>query len=264
MRAAAEERPAQRALLGISALLFMGSALTTFRWSTSMSAMGGLAMPGGWTMSMMWMRMPGQTWPGMAASFLEMWTVMMTAMMLPSLSPMLWRYRLAVATTGGARLGRLTATVGTAYLVVWTVFGLIAFLTGLSLASLVMQRPDVARVVPMAIGAAVLFAGILQLSEWKARHLVRCRESPGAVGMLSADAGTAWRHGLRIGLHCCGSSMSLMMALLAIGVMDLRAMVAAGGAIAAERLALRGQVVSRVVGALLVAAGLYLVARGYP
>ena len=44
-------------------------------------------MPGGWTMSMVWMRMPGQTWPGAAASFLGMWVVMMVAMMLPSLAP---------------------------------------------------------------------------------------------------------------------------------------------------------------------------------
>jgi len=51
--------------------------------------MGEMPMPGGWTMSMAWMRMPGQTWPGAAASFLGMWIVMMVAMMLPSLVPML-------------------------------------------------------------------------------------------------------------------------------------------------------------------------------
>jgi hypothetical protein len=33
-----------------------------------MSAMGEMAMPGGWTMSTAWMRMPGQTWAGAAAS----------------------------------------------------------------------------------------------------------------------------------------------------------------------------------------------------
>ena len=42
---------------------------------------------------MAWMRMPGQTWPGAAASFLGMRVVMMVAMMLPCLVPMLWRYR---------------------------------------------------------------------------------------------------------------------------------------------------------------------------
>jgi len=57
---------------------------------------------------MAWMRMPGQTWPGAAASFLGMWVVMMVAMMLPSLVPMLWRYRQAVGRTGDPRLGRLT------------------------------------------------------------------------------------------------------------------------------------------------------------
>jgi predicted metal-binding membrane protein len=38
-----------------------------------------------------------------------MWVVMMVAMMLPSLVPMLWRYRHAVGRTGETRLGRLTA-----------------------------------------------------------------------------------------------------------------------------------------------------------
>ena len=53
-------------------------------------------MPGGWSMSMAWMRTGEQTWPGVAASFLGMWAVMMMAMMLPSLVPMLGRYREAV------------------------------------------------------------------------------------------------------------------------------------------------------------------------
>jgi predicted metal-binding membrane protein len=83
-----------------------------------MSAMGGMTMPGGWTMSMAWMRMPGQTWPGAAASFLGMWLVMMVAMMLPSPVPMLSRYRQAVGRTGGRRLGRLTALAGVGYFVV--------------------------------------------------------------------------------------------------------------------------------------------------
>jgi predicted metal-binding membrane protein len=53
---------------------------------------GSDADAGGWTMSMAWMRMPGQTWPAATASFLGMWVVMMVAMMLPALVPMLQRY----------------------------------------------------------------------------------------------------------------------------------------------------------------------------
>ena len=126
----------ERTFFGVSALLFAASVVVTIVSCASMSAMTGMPMPGGWTMSMTWMRMPGQTWPGAAASFLGMWVVMMMAMMLPSLVPMLRRYREAVGTTaGGARLGWLTALVGAGYFSVWTVFGTAAFALGVALAT---------------------------------------------------------------------------------------------------------------------------------
>jgi predicted metal-binding membrane protein len=136
-------------------------------------------MPGGWTMSMAWMRMPGQTWPGAAASFLGTWVVMMVAMMLPSLVPMLLRYRQAVGRTDETRLGRLTALVGVGYFFVWTVFGMAAFPLGVALAAVEMQQPALARAVPIAVGVVVLIAGALQLTAWKARHLACCRAAPG-------------------------------------------------------------------------------------
>ncbi len=143
-------RASQQAFLGVSALLFVVSAAVTIVWGASMSAMGGMPMPGGWTMSMAWMRMPGQTWPRAAASFLGMWIVMMVAMMLPSLVPMLRRYRQAVGNahetgeTGQPRLGRLTALVGVGYFFVWTVFGMAAFPLGVALAAIEMRVPAVA------------------------------------------------------------------------------------------------------------------------
>ena len=124
---------------GVSALLFAVSTAITIVGCASMSAMGEMPMPGGWTMSMTWMRMPGQTWPGAAASFLGMWVVMMVAMMLPSLVPMLWRYRKAVDRTGETRLGRLTALVGLGYFFVWTAFGMAAFPLGVALTAVEMQ-----------------------------------------------------------------------------------------------------------------------------
>ena len=39
-----------------------------------------MAMPGGWTMSLVWMPMPGQTWAGTGGRFVAMWLVMMVAM----------------------------------------------------------------------------------------------------------------------------------------------------------------------------------------
>src|SRR5689334_17779191 len=79
------ERPSQRAFFSASVLLFAASAAVTVFWCASMSDMSDMPMPGGWTMSMTWMQMPGRTWLGTAASFLAMWIVMMVAMMLPSL-----------------------------------------------------------------------------------------------------------------------------------------------------------------------------------
>jgi predicted metal-binding membrane protein len=245
------ERASQRAFFGISALLFAASAALTIVWCASMSGMDG--MP--------WMRMPGQTWPGAAASFLGMWVVMMVAMMLPSLVPMLWRYRQAVGRTGETRLGRLTALVGAGYFFVWTVFGMVAFPLGVALAAVEMQLPALARVVPIAAGVVVLIAGSVQLTARKAHHLACCREAPGRGRMLPADAGTAWRHGLRLGLHCAHCCFGLMAIVLVIGTMDLRAMAVVTAAITVERVAPAGELVARAIGAVIVGAGLVLIAR---
>jgi predicted metal-binding membrane protein len=98
------QQASQRTFFGISALLFAASTAVTIVWCGSMSAMGEMPMPGGWSMSMTWMLMPGQTWLDTAASFLGMWVVMMVAMMLPSSVPMLWRYRRAVGWVSEVRL----------------------------------------------------------------------------------------------------------------------------------------------------------------
>jgi predicted metal-binding membrane protein len=190
------------------------------------------------------MPMSGQTWLGAAASFLGMWVVMMVAMMLPSLVPALWRYR-------QAGLGRLTALVGVGYFFVWTVFGMAVFPLNVALA----------RAVPIAVGVVVLMAGFLQLSAWKARHLACCREAPGQGSTLAADAGTAWRHGLRLGVHCTKCSVGLMLTLLVIGVMDLRMMAVVAVAITVERLAPAGERVARATGIVVVGTGLFLIAR---
>jgi predicted metal-binding membrane protein len=246
---------------GVSALLFTASAALTTTWCASMSAMGEMAMPGGWTMSMVWMRMPGQTWPGAAASFLGMWIVMTMAMMLPSLIPMLWRYRQTVVGAGETRLGRLTTLVGFGYFFVWTVFGTAVFPLGVALAEIAMQQPTLARAVPIAVGMVVLIAGALQFTAWKAHHLTCCREAPGRERRLPADAGTAWRHGLRLGLHCSYCCAGLTAVLLVIGVMDVRVMAVVTAAITAERLAPAGERAARVIGAHVIAAGFFLIAR---
>jgi predicted metal-binding membrane protein len=256
------ERASRRAFLGAAALLAGASAAVTIDWCASMSAMGGMPMPGGWTLSMMWMRMPGQTWTGAAASFVGMWDLMMVAMMLPSLVPMLWRFRLAaVGRTGGMRLGSLISLAGAGYFLVWTLFGVAAFALGLALAQIATQQPAVARVVPIAAAVVVLTAGFIQFSAWKARHLIRCRDVSWCGRGFSSAASIAWRHGLRLGVHCVCACSGLMAILLSLGVMDVRAMTVVTAAISAERLAPAGERVARGTGAVAVVAGMILIAR---
>jgi len=223
--------------------------------------MNGMIMPAGWTMSMMWMRMPGQSWAGTAASFLAMWIAMMVAMMLPSLVPTLSRHRTAMRRGGRLHATRLTALVGVGYFAVWAAFGLIVFSFGVALAAIAMRQPQVARVAPIAAGTVVLFAGLLQRTPWKSRQLALCRESPAPAHALPADIRTAWRHGVCLGLHCCGSCAPLTAVMLVAGLMDLRVMAAITAAITAERLAPDGMRVGRAIGVVVIVAGLVLMAR---
>jgi predicted metal-binding membrane protein len=255
------ERTSQQAFFGTSALLFVASATLTTVWCGAMSAMREMPMPGGWTMSMAWMPMSGQTWVGAAASFVGMWAVMMVAMMLPSLVPTLWRYRQTVGGTGETRLSWLTALVAMGYFCVWILCGAAVFPLGATLAEIEMQQPTLARVVPITVGVVVVIAGALQFTAWKAHHLACCREALGQGGMLSADAGTAWRHGLHLGLHCTYGCAGLTAILVVTGIMDLRVMALVPAAITAERLALNSHRVARAIGVVVVGAGLLLIAR---
>jgi predicted metal-binding membrane protein len=208
--------------------------------------MAGMPMPGGWEMSMAWMRMPGQTWAGAAASFLWMWTVMMVPMMLPALVPMLARYRRTIGPRGGARRAALTAVVAAGYFFVWTALGALVFPVGAALA---------------AVGGVLLAAGALQWTRWKARQLACCRRDPLGGGAPPASGSAAWRHGLRLGVRCARCCVGLTVVLLVVGVMDLRAMIAVGGAVTLERLAPAGECFARAIGVVVVSAGVLLLAR---
>jgi len=227
----------ERAFLATSALLFIASAAGTIVLCRSMS--GGMAMPGGWTMSMAWMRMPAQTWLGAAAMFTLMWVTMMLAMMLPSLAPILRHLR-------GRRW-----LVAAAYFFVWTILGLVAYTIGIALAAAEMRVPGLARAVPAATAFVLLLAGLVQITPWKAQHLACCRvvDVPMAPGVRGA-----WNEGIRLGVHCILCCSGLIIVLLVLGVMNLAVMVLVSAAISIERLAPRPEIVARVIGIVVIAA----------
>jgi predicted metal-binding membrane protein len=200
------------------------------------------------------MPMAGQLRPAAAAAAVCIWIAMMVAMMLPSLAPTLWRYRLAFERSGGKRPASLTALVGAGYLFVWSAFGIAALPLGNMMAALT-------RAVPIAAGVIVLIAGAMQFTAWKAHHLACCRREARHGCSLPRSAGTALRSGVRLGLHCSYCCAGFTATLLVAGDMGLRAMTIATVAITAERLAPHGEHVARTIGMVAVCAGVLLIAR---
>jgi predicted metal-binding membrane protein len=257
-----QQRVRAGAWIGVAALLFCMATTLTIAICTSMSSKGGTPMPGGWTMSMAWARLCGQTWPGAAASFIAMWSAMSVAMMLPALMPALARCRAAAAEgQGAARAEWFALLLGSGYFTVWITLGVALYPLGAGLAALALRVSVVARAVPFAAAVIVLMAGAFQFGASKARYLACCRAALPQTFARGSGAGIAWRHGLRLGWHCIGCCAGFTAMLLVAGVMDLRAMALAAAFIAGERFARNGERVARIAGGCLVAAGGVLLAK---
>jgi predicted metal-binding membrane protein len=124
---------------------------------------------------------------GSFAFFVTLWVSMMAAMMLPGAAPAVLRRAQA---SGHVRAVPLF--VGS-YLAVWTLVGVAVF---------ALYRPHGSFVA----GAVAIAAGVYEFTPIKAYFRRRCRES-------------VWS-GFRFGLSCVGSSIGLMVMLVALGVMS--------------------------------------------
>ena len=242
-----------------AAAFFLATAAVTLYFARSMA--GGMPMPGGWTMSMMWMVMPGQTRLSAAVVFVAMWAAMMVAMMLPSTLPLLLLYRRAALFRRDPHAGLATWLLAAAYFFVWTIFGVVAYLLGSLAARFAMTSAGTARMVPPLIGASLIAAGVYQLTPWKHACLRHCRDP---LLLLSRHLHGGVRGAIRLGLHhgafCAACCWALMLIQLVVGVMSIPAMVAVAAVIAFEKLLRRGEWVARAVGvaAILAGAGIFL------
>jgi predicted metal-binding membrane protein len=225
--------------------------------------MDAMPMSGCGTMPMAWMPLCGQSGMAAAASFLGMWAAMMAAMMLPSLVPALWRYRRALGGTGRLPSALPTALVACGYFLVWTLLGAAVYPLGVAVMAAVTRWPALAGAVPLAIGLVVLFAGTLQLTGWKARHLACCRDL-GCEEPLRREQGARTPAfgslclGLRLGLHCSQACAGLTAILLVTGMMNPTVMALVTGAVTLERLLPSGERFARWIGACAIGAGALL------
>jgi predicted metal-binding membrane protein len=175
--------------------------------------------------------------------FLVAWTVMMAAMMLPSVAPVASLY---VRSISGRRAVRLTVfTVG--YLLVWAAAGVIAFVLGSVIAGLAGADP---RLGTAAGVVAYLGCGLYQLSPLKYRCLAYCRSPLSLFFHYGSYKGPL--RDLRVGAHhgayCLACCWGLMVVLLALGAMSVVPMLILATVVIAEKLWSRGEAFSRVVG----------------
>jgi predicted metal-binding membrane protein len=125
---------------------------------------------------------------GSFAFFVAWWVLMMAAMMLPGAAPTVMRRARA-----DGRVRVVPLFVGS-YLAVWALVGVAVW---------ALYRPYGS----FAAGVVVIAAGVYELTPVKRRFRRRCRESV--------------RSGFEYGLACVGSSIGLMLMLVALGTMSL-------------------------------------------
>jgi predicted metal-binding membrane protein len=121
-------------------------------------------------------------------TFLALWVLMMTAMMLPGAVPAVLR----LAHDSG-RLHAVPSFVGS-YLAVWTLIGFAVY---------ALYRPHGT----VVAGALAIAAGVYELTPLKRHFRQLCHESV--------------RSGFEFGFYCVGSSIGLMVMLVALGFMSV-------------------------------------------
>jgi predicted metal-binding membrane protein len=164
------------------------------------------------------------------------WIVMIIAMMLPTSLPLLEMFqRLVRQRTDRVQLVFLV--IG-GYLLIWTLFGVMAVLGDAVLHSAVDQNAWLAAHTWL-IGASIFgVAGLYQFTPLKYYCLDKCR-SPLSFVMTHWQGGHARWHALRLGVHhglfCLGCCWSLMLLMFAVGMGNLGWMLLLGTVMAIEK-----------------------------
>jgi predicted metal-binding membrane protein len=192
-----------------------------------------------------------------------MWTIMMIAMMVPTVAPMVLLF--AAIQRQRRELQRPYVPAGLfllGYLLVWTGFSILATAAQWGLHATALLSPMMISTSPIFGGVVLIATGVFQFSETKRACLRQCR-SP--LDFLL----TEWREGprgavvmgLRHGVFCTGCCWLIMLLLFVVGVMNLMWVAALTALVLAEKVLPRGQLLARVAGVAMIAWGIWMLAH---
>lgn len=183
-----------------------------------------------------------------------MWALMAAAMMAPTALPAFATYE-DLGRSTDVRFGALVA----GYLAVWLGFSVLAGGLQMALfsAGLVSAFGDSLSVWLSA--GLLMVAGLYQFSALKEACLSKCR-APLTFFMAHWDEG-ALRNGVRLGLVCLGCCWALMLLAFVGGVMNIAFMGLATLIMVIEKLPSFGRLLTRPLGVVLIAAGIFVALR---
>jgi predicted metal-binding membrane protein len=177
------------------------------------------------------------------ALFVPIWTLMMAAMMLPSVTPTASLY----AKTFRDQRALRTAGLVVGYLAVWAAAGVPAYGLARLAGWLTGMHDGAAHVLAVAVFAV---CGVYQLSSLKDRCLAHCRSPLGLLLHYGSYQGRT--RDLRVGIHhggyCLGCCWGLMAILIAVGVMNVAAMVGLAALVIIEKVWRWGPAAGRLAG----------------
>jgi predicted metal-binding membrane protein len=191
-----------------------------------------------------------------------MWSVMMTAMMLPSAAPLILLYGAAARRSPQRTAQRNTYALAAGYLAAWTAFSLAATALQRALASLLLISPMMEAGSSRVTGTLLVVAGVYQWTPLKHACLRAC-QSP--LGFLMARWRDGWSGAFRVGLahgsYCIGCCWALMLLLFAGGVMNVVVIAGLTAWVAFEKLAPFSRRGAQFSGAAMIAVGSWMLMR---
>ena len=141
------------------------------------------------------------------------------------------------------------------YFAIWVVPGVVIYVLGVELALIAMRSELFSHIVPFLLGAWLIAAGLIQFTNWKMTHLLRCRSTFGCViSFLQHEK--SFRIGCKQGAESCACCATTMTIQLALGIMNPLMMIFVAIFIAAEKLLPRPEITVRLVGTAAIFAGI--------